>query len=129
MTREEAKEVLIIKAGYGDFVENTIDQIFNDHETAIEILMKANEEEISRHFNECEKYEAQLKAKDERIKELEEDIKPKTCGKCKNFEFDQEFNDGYGQCFFGIHFPNSQSISYHKFDDGYCSLFEPKDNA
>lgn len=38
-----------------------IDQIFNDHETAIEILMKANEEEISRHFNECEKYEAQLK--------------------------------------------------------------------
>ena len=63
----------------------------------------------------------------EAINELEEAIKPKTCEKCKNFEFDQEFNDGYGQCFFGIHFPNSQSISYHKFDDGYCSLFEPKE--
>ena len=35
-----------------------IDQIYNDHETAIKTLMKANEEEISRHFNE-------LKAKDE----------------------------------------------------------------
>ena len=74
MTREEAKEVLIIKAGYGDFVENIIDQIFNYHETAIEILMKANEEEISRHFNECEKYEAQLKAKDEEIERLEKYI-------------------------------------------------------
>ena len=74
MTREEAKEVLIIKAGYGDFVENIIDQIFNDHETSIEILMKANEEEISRHFNECEKYEAQLKAKDEEIERLEKYI-------------------------------------------------------
>ena len=49
MTREEAKEVLIIKAGYGDFVENIIDQIYDDHE-------------------------AQLKAKDEYIAELEEVI-------------------------------------------------------
>ena len=70
-----------------------IDQIFNDHETTIEILMKANEEEISRHFNECEKYEAQLKlasdvystdkmhmyqelkAKDEEIERLKAGIK------------------------------------------------------
>ena len=32
MTREEAKEVLIMKAGYGDFVENIIDEIYDDFE-------------------------------------------------------------------------------------------------
>lgn len=51
-----------------------VDKIFNDHETAIEILMKANEEEISRHFNECEKHEAQLNAKDDEIERLKEHI-------------------------------------------------------
>ena len=49
MTREEAKQVLIVKAGLGDFVENIIDQIYDDHE-------------------------AQLKAKDEEIERLEEII-------------------------------------------------------
>lgn len=44
MTRVEAKEVLIIKAGYGDFVENIIDQIYDDHEAQI----KAKDEEIER---------------------------------------------------------------------------------
>ena len=42
MTREEAREVLIVKAGYGDFVEDIIDQIFDDHEAQL----KAKEEEI-----------------------------------------------------------------------------------
>ena len=82
MTREEYKK-MIYDASKQDTgspkdcihllsLHRFIDQIYNDHETAIEILMKANEEEISRHFNECEKYEAQLKAKDEEIKELGE---------------------------------------------------------
>ena len=44
MTREEAKEVLIIKAGLGGFVENIIDQIYNDHEAQL----KAKDEEIER---------------------------------------------------------------------------------
>ena len=42
-----------------------IDKIYNDHETAIEILIKVNEEEISRHFNE-------LKAKDEITQDIKE---------------------------------------------------------
>ena len=71
MTREQSKEKLWKAHFNGDnprrAMDSVIDQIYNDHETAIKILMKANEEEISRHFNECEKYEAQLKAKDEEI--------------------------------------------------------------
>ena len=42
--------------------------------TRYEEHMKANEEEISRHFNECEKHEAQLKAKDDEIERLKEII-------------------------------------------------------
>lgn len=86
MTREEA--LFELGENFNDkelgFVNNIqlICKIFNDHETAIEILIKANEEEISRHFNECEKHEAQLKAKDERIVELEQAMKPKTCAGC-----------------------------------------------
>ena len=45
--------------------DEVINQIYNDHETAIEILMKANEEEISRHFNE-------LKAKDKITQDIKE---------------------------------------------------------
>lgn len=47
-----------------------INEIYNEHEDAIEMLLKANEEGISRHFNECDKYETQLKAKDEEIERL-----------------------------------------------------------
>ena len=47
-----------------------INEIYNEHEDAIEMLLKANEEGISRHFNECDKYEAQLKAKDELLDKL-----------------------------------------------------------
>ena len=32
MTREESKKVLIVKAGYGSFVENILDQIYDEHE-------------------------------------------------------------------------------------------------
>ena len=45
------------------------------------------------------------------------------------FELDYEFNDGFGQCFFDIHCPNSTSGSYHCCSEFYCSLFEPKNNA
>ena len=36
MTLEQAKEVLIVKAGYGDFVENILCQIYNDFEAKID---------------------------------------------------------------------------------------------
>lgn len=42
MTREEAKQVLIVKTGYGKFVEDIIDQIFSEHEAQL----KAKDEEI-----------------------------------------------------------------------------------
>ena len=61
--------------------------------------------------------------------ELEEAMKPKSCSLCESFTFDEEFNDGFGQCFYGIHFPNSYSSSCHKGDCNYCSEFKPKDNA
>lgn len=80
MTREEAHFNLGNISGNDieeDFhwIRKLINQIYNHHETAIEILMKANEEEISRHFNECEKYEAQLKTKDEEIERLKAENK------------------------------------------------------
>lgn len=75
MTREKACEKAQIIDFQGGYTIALVTEIFNDHETAIEILMKANEEEISRHFNECEKYEAQLKAKDKKIENLEELIR------------------------------------------------------
>ena len=43
MTREEALEVLIVKAGYGDFVKDIIDQIFD----YTEAQLKAKDEEIA----------------------------------------------------------------------------------
>ena len=60
------------------------------------------------------------------IAELEEAMKPKSCVKCKAFKLDDEHNDGFGQCFWGIHFPNGNSSSYHKGTDFYCSEFEAK---
>lgn len=81
MTREELKKNIRSLFYSSKTVEKylekaytLIDKIYNDHKTTIEILMKANEEEISRHFNECEKYEAQLKAKDEEIERLKKAI-------------------------------------------------------
>ena len=66
MTREEAKEALIIKAGYGDFVENIIDQIYDDHEVQQYLIQSKN-------------YDAIIKAKDDEIELLkfivEESIK------------------------------------------------------
>ena len=64
---------------------------------------------------------------DEIKAELEEAMKPKSCAKCKAFKLDDEHNDGFGQCFWGIHFPNGNSSSYHKGTDFYCSEFEAKE--
>ena len=61
------------------------------------------------------------------IAELEALQQPKSCAKCKAFKLDDEHNDGFGQCFFGIHFPNGNSSSYHKGIDFYCSEFEAKE--
>ena len=87
MTREDAREALWSN-GHGDS-NWIIAKIFNDHETAIEILMKANEEEISRHFNECEKHEAQLKAKDEEIERLKVELKRGLNGPLKSVTINQ----------------------------------------
>ena len=77
MTREQIKSKIrmsvTVDRNHIDSLKNAdevIDQIFNEHETAIEILTKANEEEISRHFNECEKYEAQLKAEHKKTRSI-----------------------------------------------------------
>lgn len=64
---------------------------------------------------------------DEAIAELEALQQPKSCAKCKSFKLDDEHNDGFGQCFWGIHFPNGNSSSYHKGTDFYCSEFEAKE--
>ena len=61
------------------------------------------------------------------LAELETLQQPKSCAKCKAFKLDDEHNDGFGQCFFGIHFPNGNSSSYHKGIDFYCSEFEAKE--
>ena len=63
----------------------------------------------------------------EAIRELEALQQPKSCAKCKSFKLDDEHNDGFGQCFWGIHFPNGNSSSYHKGIDFYCSEFEAKE--
>ena len=79
MTRETAKSKIRMSVTVNkDYIKSleksdeVIDQIYNDHEVAIEILLKANEEEVNRHFNECEKYEAQLKAKDKITQDIKE---------------------------------------------------------
>ena len=63
----------------------------------------------------------------EAIAELEALQQPKSCAKCKAFKLDDEHNDGFGQCFWGIHFPNRTSSSYHKGTDFYCREFEAKE--
>ena len=63
---------------------------------------------------------------DEAIAELEA-LQQRSCAKCKAFKLDDEHNDGFGQCFWGIHFPNGNSSSYHKGTDFYCSEFEAKE--
>ena len=62
----------------------------------------------------------------EAIAELEA-LQQRSCAKCKSFKLDDEHNDGFGQCFWGIHFPNGNSSSYHKGIDFYCSEFEAKE--
>ena len=64
---------------------------------------------------------------DEALAELEALQQPKSCAKCKAFKLDDEHNDDFGQCFWGIHFPNGNSSSYHKGTDFYCSEFEAKE--
>ena len=61
------------------------------------------------------------------IVEIQALQQPKSCAKCKSFKLDDEHNDGFGQCFWGIHFPNGNSSSYHKGIDFYCSEFEAKE--
>ena len=72
-----------------------------------------------------------LKKADEVIDKIYDDHEalqqPKSCAKCKAFKLDDEHNDGFGQCFWGIHFPNGNSSSYHKGTDFYCSEFEAKE--
>ena len=69
----------------------------------------------------CNEYIKSLEA------ELEALQQPKSCAKCKAFKLDDEHNDGFGQCFWGIYFPNVNSSSYHKGTDFYCSEFEAKE--
>ena len=69
----------------------------------------------------------ELKELCKRVAELEEMMKPKSCSTCKAFKLDDEYNDGFGQCFLDIHFPNGNSSSYHKGIDFYCSEFEAKE--
>lgn len=52
MTREQAIEVLIIKANKGEFVESILNQIYDDFEAQI----KAKDEEIERLKAENKKY-------------------------------------------------------------------------
>lgn len=69
-------------------------------------------------------HEAQLKAKDERIKELEEAMKPKTCEGCK-FDYDIDNYDIIdGKRLDGFR-PNECYICERNMKDRY----EPKDNA
>ena len=79
----------------------------------IDSLKKADEV-TDQIFND---HEAQLKALQQH----------RSCAKCKAFKLDDEHNDGFGQCFWGIHFPNGNSSSYHKGTDFYCSEFEAKE--
>ena len=98
-------------------------------ERAIEEAIEFLEEQITKELDTFKGYEhlSNIKNLNSTIKNLKAYKEHKTCGKCKYFEFDQEFNDGYGQCFWGIYFPNWNSSSYNKGTDFYCSEFEPKE--
>ena len=61
MTPDEAKYALIVKAGYGrygGFIEDVIDQIYNDHEAQL----KKRDEEIE--MLQCRLYHAEGYIKD-----------------------------------------------------------------
>ena len=88
-------------------------------EKALKFLKHMKQTDTPYNFRECEL--------DEAIAELEALQQPKSCAKCKAFKLDDEHNDGFGQCFWGIHFPNGNSSSYHKGTDFYCSEFEAKE--
>ena len=77
-----------------------------------------------KHINSLKKADEVI---DKIFDELEALQQPKSCAKCKAFKLDDEHNDGFGQCFWGIHFPNGNSSSYHKGTDFYCSEFEAKE--
>ena len=74
MTRKEAIEVLIVKAGYGKFVKDIINQIFDEYQETILTIAEVDNKKI--------------KKLEERIKDLETD---KTCVGCKHWVY-----DGYG---------------------------------
>ena len=70
MTREEALEVLIVKANKGDFVKDIINQIFDEHEAEIQQLqlaLRAKEQII-------DKKVFDIRAKDEEIAKLKRTI-------------------------------------------------------
>lgn len=60
---------------------------------------------------------AELKAKNERIKELEEAMKPKTCEGCKHYEEKQCTNEN------SIAFGGINAV----YKDDFCNDFEPKE--
>ena len=84
---------------------------------ALEILNKLKNKMLNFSSKDVEEAITQIKALQQ----------PKSCAKCKAFKLDDEHNDGFGQCFWGIHFPNWNSSSYHKGIDFYCSEFEAKE--
>jgi len=62
MTRSDAKaiDIAYIKALSQEGYVQLIDKIYDGFESATSILLSANEEEIHRHFMECEKFKEQL---------------------------------------------------------------------
>ena len=59
-----------------------------------------------------------LDSHDEAIKELEEAMKPKTCGECAAYDKD-------GNCKEGVRISNVQGVP----SSFYCKWHEPEDNA
>ena len=84
---------------YSDCIDESLTNIYNDHE-------------------------AQLKAKDERIKELEEAMKPKTCSTCK-YEILSGWMRGCEVQAWDV-FSDGAHDS-HIDDDFCCNRYEPKD--
>ena len=91
------------------------------HENYIHVLVaKMIVNEI---FNE---HEVQMKAKDERIRDLEEAMKPKTCLDCKHYSQSTFYGDlkVVKYCH-----ENRLGIGDINFQIFCCNKFEPKDNA
>ena len=120
MTREEAKQKI-----YNASKEDTsspkdcihllslhrfIEQIFDEHEAHVNDLRNAIDrymEEAAMYKSILDKAEAQLKAKDKHIAELEKAMKPKTCEWCKHKPNDGEcYYEPCGTCarFFYDHY-------------------------